>query len=81
MQFAGKNLFHVGDKEIVVDDQIKMLKISHTFSSGREKYLEGIIGIIIIINNNYYIITYNIDNYIIIVITIIILLLVHTYCS
>lgn len=78
MQFAGKNPFDVGDKEIVVDDQIKMLKISHTFSSGREKCLEGIIGIIII--NYYYIITYDINNYIIIIIAII-LLLVRTYCS
>lgn len=36
MQFAGKNPFDVGDKKIVVDDQIKILKISHTFSSGRK---------------------------------------------
>lgn len=34
-----------------MDDQVKILKISHTFSSGREKYVEGIIGIIIIIIN------------------------------
>ena len=36
MQCAGKNPFDVGDKEIVVDDQIKILKISYTFLSGRK---------------------------------------------
>ena len=35
MQFAGKNPFDVGDKEIVVDDQIKILKKAIHF------YLEG----------------------------------------
>lgn len=48
----------VRDKKIVVDDQVKILKISHTFSSGREKYVEGIIGIIIIIIINVIIIRY-----------------------
>lgn len=46
MQFAGKNSFDVGDKEIVVHVQIKFLKIDHKFSSEKEKYLESVMEII-----------------------------------
>ena len=51
MQFTGKFHLNLGTKKLWWRTRLQIFKIRHTFSSGKEKYLKAIIGIIYFLPN------------------------------